>query len=143
MRINGRVSYIRYRPNGFIKSQGSCFEADFIHQSRVGLFVMEIDDVVINARTHYVDVSGGGPVNHVVALRPAMTLVLDKTSIIANGVDKATLTGIPPDAILHSQGRTQSVSDGTVEITSDFDDALDIVVKAFPFMPTTIRVDAT
>lgn len=142
MRIHGVARYIRYRLDGSIKSVGSCSGADLIFQSRVGLFVKEIESGdTIDPLSHFVDVSSGRADTHVVALRPRMTLVLDKSTINADGTDKAIISGVPI-GIVRVRAERKIVNDGIVEITSDIEGAFDVSIDAFPFVPEKIRVTA-
>lgn len=125
MRINGIVKFIRYYPNGRIKSVGSCMDIDLVRQSRLGLFVKEVNDAP-DPETHYVDTSGGVPAAHALATRPTMAVALDKPSILADGIDRATLSGFPAGATVHVRGATQTVDDGVLEVTSDIDGVFEI-----------------
>lgn len=143
MRIHGRVRYVRYYPDGQIKSRGDCSDVDLVFQSRVGLLVMEIDAGDIDGSTHYIDVSGGRAATHALRERPRMALTLDKTTILSDGVDRATIVGLPVGATVRLRSLIQTVDDGMIEITSDIDGEFQIEIEAFPSAQETLTVIAT
>ena len=84
----------------------------------------------------------------VLTARPPLSCTLDKATITANGLDTATLSGIPAGSsvrVTDSNGTTDyTVNDGTMEVTADDPGAITITVTpAFPYKPLTITVTAT
>jgi hypothetical protein len=62
----------------------------------------------------YVDISG----TPTITARSAITATLDKTSITADGVDTATLSGLPTTCTLNIDGDTVAITDGTLAFTA-------------------------
>lgn len=96
-----------------------------------------------NQNEHYI--AGSPPA---VTARPAPACTLDKSTITANGLDTATLSGIPTGAsvrVTDSNGPTDyTVNDGTMEITADGPGTITIAVTpAFPYKPLTVTVTAS
>ena len=96
--------------------------------------------VTANPMTQYVDTSS----NSVVA-RPSLILSIDKTTIVADGVDTATITGIPANATFAIPSRKLSgvISDGVLEVTSNVAGAFDVIVELFPFRVWKATIVAT
>lgn len=75
----------------------------------------------------------------------AQPAVLDKTSIIADGVDAATLSGLPnPSTVTLLNDYTETiVTDGTLVFTADVPGKYRLKVDAFPYLDTEFTIDAT
>lgn len=75
--------------------------------------------------TQYVDPSSG-----TLRERPALTLTVDKTTITADGVDTATISGVPAGARYAVLGTAVAgdVADGVIEVTSTKRGTLTVVV---------------
>jgi hypothetical protein len=92
---------------------------------------------------HYI--AGSPPT---VTTRPATVCTLDKTTIADDGLDTATLSGIPIGATVavtdQNGTTTYTVNDGTLEITADDPGTITITVTpAFPYKPLTVTVTAS
>jgi hypothetical protein len=84
----------------------------------------------------------------VLTARPATACTLDKSTIAANGLDTATLSGIPSGAAVSVTDQngttTYTVNDGALEITADEPGTITITVTpAFPYKPLTVTVTAS
>lgn len=79
--------------------------------------------------------------------KAALPATLDKSTIAANGVDTATITGIPATArlrITDVNGTTTREADGTaLEITADAAGDIAVAVSLFPYQAHTFTVTAT
>jgi hypothetical protein len=100
---------------------------------------VEIDAGI--GRTHYA-------LDGALTARPLPACTLDKTTIIADGLDTATLSGIPAGSsvrVTDSNGTTDyTVNDGAMEITADEPGTITITVTpAFPYKPLTVTVTAS
>jgi hypothetical protein len=96
-----------------------------------------------NEEAHYI--TGSPPT---VTARPTLSCTLDKSTITANGLDTATLSGIPSGAAVSVTDQngttTYTVNDGTLEITADEPGTITITVTpAFPYQPLTVTVTAS
>jgi hypothetical protein len=84
----------------------------------------------------------------VLTARPATACTLDKSTINDDGLDTATLSGIPSGAAVSVTDQngttTYTINDGTLEITADDPGTITITVTpAFPYKPLTVTVTAS
>lgn len=84
----------------------------------------------------------------VVTARPVPGCTLDKPTIDDDGIDTATLSGIPTGALVSVTDQngttTYTINDGTLEVTADEPGVIDITVTAaFPYQPLTVTVTAS
>jgi hypothetical protein len=82
------------------------------------------------------------------AARLAMALALSKSSLIANGVDEVTISGIPTGAKATISGVgvpfTQTISDGELIITSNKAGAISVRIESRPaFQDWSVILNAT
>lgn len=76
--------------------------------------------------------------------RPASSISLDKTSIAADELDEAVLSGIPAGSLVHARGETVEVDDGTLEISAgEAGDIRIVVVAPFPWREWSATVIAS
>lgn len=104
------------------------------------------DDYVIseepfNAEETYV-------LNGVLTPRPSFSLALSKSTITANGTDKATLTGVPSGATVTMDriggGSRSATADGTiVEITATMPGNYVVTVSKWPYKDEVFTIAAT
>lgn len=96
-----------------------------------------------NIMQYYVIETADGPK---AVERPELNLVLDKPVIKADGIEQATITGVPAEAsILLHDGvtSTQFVADGSpVEVVAEHPGKYSLYVQSWPYMPHTIEVIA-
>ena len=120
-----------------------------ISTSTEGMLLANIetgDDYVIseepfNAEETYV-------LNGVLTPRPSFSLALSKSTITANGTDKANLTGVPSGAIVTMErsggGSRSATADGTtVEITATMPGNYVVTVSKWPYRDEVLTVAAT
>lgn len=62
--------------------------------------------------THYIDTSTQAPVS-----KPAMPVTLDKTTLLADGVDSITASNVPSPTTVTLDGNAYEVTDGVFEFT--------------------------
>lgn len=124
--------FLRYLPSGEIRSFGQVPPSQLNQQSRVGhLMLTGVRDVTFE---QYVDVSGG-PGTHVVVNRPVMPITIDKLSVISDGIDKLTITGLPSNAtITLNERHSVDVTDGVFEYSTVVFGKISADIEAFPFL---------
>lgn len=104
-------------------------------------------EVFSDPARHYVATLGGQPVRED---RPALRVSVDKTAIAADGLDAATLTGLPnpcevvvdaddPDA----DTVAAEVAGGGFEFAAEVPGTYAIEVRRFPFLPFRQEIVAT
>lgn len=100
-----------------------------------------------DSQTQYVQSLNDEPV---IANKPPMPIVLDKTEIAAGGTDYATLTGLPdpceiivddPDPTVETTVYT--VEGGGFEFEAQTPGLYTIEVRRFPFLPLKVEITAT
>lgn len=133
--------YIRYFPNGRIKSSGIVSQlGDLNRQNRLGLLLKQVPPDMVNVSEKYVDISGG-PGNHVVASRPVMSISIDKVSIQDDGIDKATITGLPVGTVITVNDQSEiTVNDGLFEFTTVLPGRTTLRIESFPDLPEEITI---
>ncbi len=84
-----------------------------------------------NSLTQYIDVSNE---IHVLVERPIMPVVLDKTTLIGDGVDFFTIIGVSTGAWLLIEDMLNDYADGTdIEITLDMSGVHRLRIELFPY----------
>jgi len=128
--------YAIYDPaTGRIIRFGGCPASMVAIQAGPGETVLEVPETtVFNDITHYI-VAG------VVTPRPSLTL--DKTAIAANGLDTATLSGLPNPCTIFVDGTSQTVTDGVLELSATIAETWTIEVNQFPLRPFKATVAAS
>ncbi|AIB15883.1 hypothetical protein ABAZ39_28930 (plasmid) [Azospirillum argentinense] len=79
----------------------------------------------------YVDLSGNEPV---IRERPAL-LGFDKTRILADDTDTATLRGLPSPCTVLVNGVAHTVDGGELALSCHLPIRLTVVIDAFPYLP--------
>ncbi len=94
---------------------------------------------IAHPETQYVD-----PATKEIRTRPVLALSVDRTTIAADGVDKATISGVPAGARYAVLGTTITgqVDDGTIEVTSTKRGALTVVVWQGVSRPWKVEITA-
>lgn len=94
---------------------------------------------VADPETNYVD-----PATKEIRARPLLALSVDRTTIAADGVDKATISGVPAGARYAVLGTplTGQVDDGTIEVTSTRRGAVTVVVWHGVSRPLKVEITA-
>lgn len=79
----------------------------------------------------------------VLSVRTPLTVVWDKTSIIANGVDTAVLSGLPnPTTVVVSRNKF-TVTDGSFELSAEDVGDYRVFVDSFRHVPEEFTISAT
>ena len=92
-------------PDGSIKSVNQCAEIDQGLQDPDAIFYDQEVTGHVSDLTHYV--SGGG-----IVARAALTADFDTLTITADGVDEASLTGLPDPCTVYVDGVATAVTGG-------------------------------
>jgi hypothetical protein len=127
-------NYVVHDQNGMIVRTGSAPEGMISIQAGTGEYAIEAagDDL-----TQYVV---GGAVTD----KPAMPVSIDKTTVSADGIDLATISGIPVGALCRVASIAEAVvNDGTIELTFDNPGDYEITIIAFPYLDYTVTINAT
>lgn len=120
---------------GLIKRVGSAMDGGGgagTASSQAGAGESVLIGVSASPETEYVDVATGA-----VKPRPTLGLSIDKTTIVADGVDAATISGIPAGAQYAIIGTSigGTVNDGTLEVTSAKKGKLEVIIEHPPAIP--------
>jgi hypothetical protein len=83
----------------------------------------------------------GSPV--MLAERPMVAIAVDRTEITADGVDTASITGLPDPCTLLIDGVPVTVDGGRLELTADMPATYSIVFDQFPAMSWSVEITAT
>lgn len=105
------------------------------------------------------EAEGAGPATHFVATlgevptlqdRPPLVVTLDKVTIVADGVDEATLTGLPDpcEIVIDADDPTvettvAEVAGGGFVFTATDPGTYVVEVRRFPFIPFRATIEAT
>jgi hypothetical protein len=124
-----------YNQQGRIDSvySGPEFEAQL--QAQGGLEVVPIADDLDDV-TAYI-------VNGVVQPKQQMPLVIDTSQIDADGIDEATITGIPSGVTVEwPDGQSDTVTDGEIRFSVDLAGIYIFRFTAVPYLDKEITVEA-
>jgi hypothetical protein len=95
-----------------------------------------------NGNTTYIATTSGGTPTP--TARPAMGITLDKTTIIANGTDTATFSGVPSGAsVVIDGGAAETITDGTLELSTATAGTYTFAFTNFPMLPMNFEIIAT
>ena len=131
--------------NNFIRHTGHIFEDDFEVQYNPNVLTMvDISNIVPTpSQGDYYNVETG---LHIATWDfPGL---IDKTSLLADGVDSVVISGLPSllngglsDTTVSIEGiGSYQVDDGTFEFSIDTPGAYQIRVESFPYLPVTYEV---
>lgn len=76
--------------------------------------------------------------NQTVHLRPRFTLP-DTVTVLANGIDEYTVTGLPAGTVVKVNGETHII-DGDFIIASDMPAEYEMEFECWPYIPHTMKV---
>jgi len=138
------VNYIGYRADGFIVSQYSCpaefFDLQGPNENEAGLLII-VDD--LDPSGFYVD-------TNTLQLVPKQPIqpVLDKPTVVADGLDVATVSGLPIPCGVEVLDGVQVVEavvdDGSLEITFDTPGTYRIILHSAPaYEHAEVQIDAS
>ena len=95
--------------------------------------------------THYApDLDAASPVVADVDAtpRPELPALVSRTTIQADGVDAAVITGLPVPCAFMIDGEAHETTDGTIEVTATVAGAYVVAIDAWPFLPWQTVVTA-
>ena len=120
--------YTLYDPTGRIISSGTCATAQLAAQEYGDHRVLPL---ATDWKRDYVDLSGDEPV---VRERPAL-LGFDKTRILADDTDTATLRDLPSPCTVLVNGVAHTITGGELALSCHLPIRLTVVIDAFPYLP--------
>lgn len=123
------MSFLFYDQTGCILQTGECPAPEFEHQ-RPGPGCKRLQGQA-NLTRDYVDLSGDDPV---VRERPALR-GFDKTRILADDTDTATLRDLPSPCTVLVNGVAHTVTGGELALSCHLPIRLTVVIDAFPYLP--------
>ena len=124
-----------YNQQGHIDSiySGPDFEAQL--QAQGGLEVVPIADELDDVTAYIVD--------GVVQPKQQMPLVIDTSQIDADGIDEATITGIPSGVTVEwPDGQSDTVTDGEIRFSVDLPGTYTFRFTAVPYLNQEITIEA-
>lgn len=78
------------------------------------------------------------------AVTPRPTLpAFNRTSILANGTDTATLSGLPDPCAVTVNGVAHSIVGGTLELDADYPGTYRVEIRQFPYRDFVQEITAT
>lgn len=96
-------------------------------------------DNSVKGLTHYVDLTMNPPA---IKTRPTNPVVVNKTTIKADGSDAAIFSNIPNGTVCTHDGETYTVTDGMIEFTTTHDGDYDFVFELFPYITASFTITA-
>jgi hypothetical protein len=123
------VHYVVHDAAGKIVNAGHCQDHMVAAQALAPGDVGMETDAPYDGRLYYVVASA-------IVARPAFSLAFDKTSLIANGTDTATLTGLPAGSKVGSH----PVNDGVFTFASFVPGSYSFAIEAFPMQPGSLTL---
>ena len=131
----------------------SCEDGDHIHEAdninaRLDFFGHETHSVITepcDRFSEYVVQSDNGPM---IVPRPTLRISVDKTAIVANGTDAATIRGLPsPCEMIQDPGEPEeqrvNVTGGGFVFTAENPGTYQFRIERFPFLPLNLEFTAT
>lgn len=131
------MNYIVFNSVGEILRTGVCANPDFDLQANENEFVME---GIANDLIHRINVS-----TLAVEDKPELAASINKTSILANGIDSIIISDIPVNTIVEikGEGPLWTVDDGTFELTVDTVGTYQITVTHPLYLPKEYTINAS
>lgn len=128
--------FIVYDPaTGKIYSHGYCPPDQVAIQAQPPHEVIVVEDGDTDFDLHYV-VEGER------AARPAFPVDFDKTEILADDTDVATMSGLPQPCVVKVDGEEYIVSDGVLEISSPMPATYVVEIDHWPYLPYRTEIVA-
>ena len=93
----------------------------------------------INQKTEYVDIT---KIPHTVALKTLIKYKINKTVLLADGLDKVVINTLPPGTTVYLQGNKYEVEDGIFELLVDLTGKYKLDLKNPIYLDTTITINA-
>jgi hypothetical protein len=134
-------------------SSFSCEDGDYFHEAdninaRLDFFGSETHGVlteVSDKLSEYIVPSNDGPV---IQSRPALRVVVNKTTLVANGTDSIVLSGLPiPCEMIQDPGEPEeervTITGGGFIFTAENPGKYQFRIERFPFLPLDLEFTAT
>lgn len=134
------IAFVVYDPaTGRVLRGGKCPAAVVPHQAQSGEAVLRNHDLIeFDPHLHMVGPDGER------LDRPDGPWSIDKTSIVADDVDVATISGLPEGMTIRANGVVAEVdATGVVEVSSDKVGEIRVEGEAWPWRPLAITITAT
>lgn len=81
--------------------------------------------------------------DNVIHERPEMSVIVDKTTIVADGIDMATIIEIPNPSTVTVGEQSVIVGDGVLELTFDAPDDYLVRIESWPYLDYEVTIHAT
>ena len=75
--------------------------------------------------------------------KETMTTSINKTEIVANGIDKATISNCPENAVVSGDLAGTVGVDGLIEVTASVPKEINIKLVLYPYLNKEITINAT
>lgn len=129
-------NFIVHDSNGVILRTGSCPDSMLLEQAQAGQTAIE---GIANDVTQYISVGA-------VTNKPALGSTIDKTTILANGIEIATISGLPnpTQATITGGGAssTMTVIDGVLALTFNVTGVYKVRLTAINKLPQEYSINA-
>jgi hypothetical protein len=138
------TEYVGYDlSTGEIVMYGTCYQGELAPLDQIsGVLLMEING--IDNETQYINTLTEEPI-----ARPVMGTSINKTSIVANGVDQVTISSIPVGTEvlvvgpLLGERTSMNVNDGSFEFTTEEAGTYTITLRNFPSQKEEYTIGAS
>lgn len=127
--------YIYDNTSGLIEFIGTSNEPQYCNPNQTFTFCTDR----INVAEQYHDTQ-----TNTLSTRPDIAYTLSKPTIIADGTDTLTISGLPnPCQVTWPDGLQSEVTDGEIIFGTDLPGFHEFKLEAFPYKDLTITVEAT
>lgn len=75
--------------------------------------------------------------------RPKISATVSKSTIVADGADIASISGLPQPCTVTLEGQIYRVEDGTLSLTTDIPGSFLLTVQAWPYLDAEFTVEAS
>lgn len=131
------INYVVYKSGtGEISHNGCCTPSVLLLQPvEAGESILEVDVQADNS-THYID-------NGILTGKTNHPLSINKTTILADGIDECLITGIAnPSTVTWSDGQQDEITDGEAGFSVDLPGAYKIKIASIKHFTEEITVEA-
>ena len=122
---------------------GRIYKQVFCLPDEIGFYEeagMDYAEEWVDPETEYIKPSDYG---YSIFARPEMPAAIDKTEILANGIDVATITGIPVGSSVAIDSEAWAVDDGVFELTVDTPGEYRISISCWPYLDKELIIHAS
>lgn len=125
---DSHAAFVVYDGDGRIHAVGHC-SADAVEKQTAGNLKLRVMVGTAHHRNDYVDVK-----HRTVKPRPVLA-GFDKTEIVADGKDYATLRGLPIPCTVYVDGVPFVIEAGVMTLSSKYRATYTVEIDQFPYMP--------